>query len=59
MESNHQGKRDLPNWVLISTFVLFCAILWIWGDTFTAIVGTIFEGLVFMGYSDGKKAHSH
>ena len=44
---SQEVENDLSTFELIALFVVFCVIL-IWlGDTFTATVGIILEGLVF------------
>ncbi|MFC0181080.1 hypothetical protein SAMN04515674_11933 [Pseudarcicella hirudinis] len=57
MENSHSHSSDLPNWVLVATFVFFLFILWYFTDTFTAVLGTILEGVVFAVAYDAEHEH--
>ncbi|WP_044173769.1 hypothetical protein [Flectobacillus major] len=44
---SHETENDLSTFELIALFIVFSTIL-IWlGDTFTATVGIILEGIIF------------
>lgn len=49
MENTHseQDSSELSTAELITVFVVFSAILIIFGDTFTATLGIIVEGIIF------------
>jgi hypothetical protein len=46
------GKNDIPSWLMILIFVGILAILAIFGDLFTFLLGLFIEILVFsIGYN--------
>lgn len=56
-QTSQNSSNDLSTFELITLFIVFCTIL-IWlGDTFTAIVGIILEGLVFAIAYNSKHPH--
>jgi hypothetical protein len=47
----------IPNWLMITIFLVILAILAIYGDLFIFILGTILEIIVFAGGYNASKEH--
>lgn len=56
MENNNSHAASVPNYVMIAVFLLIVIALFVFGDTFTAVLGLLIESLIFaLNYKSDDK----
>ena len=57
MDHHHSDNSPVSNYTLLAVYLFFIAILWIFTDPLTAIVGTLLIGAVFISNYKSQSTH--
>jgi hypothetical protein len=58
--ANHSESHRLPDWLMLVIFIAILAVLFIFGDLFTFIIGIlVMSGIFASGYDKNPANHEH
>jgi hypothetical protein len=58
--ANHFDSQRLPDWLMLVIFLVIMAVLWIFGDTFTFVLGLfVMFGIFAGGYNRNPANKGH
>lgn len=59
MENHHVDTPEVPNWLMLTAFLVMVVILFVFGDVLVAVVGTLLIGVVFANYYTEHSSGGH
>jgi hypothetical protein len=60
MANHSDTSKSLPSWLMLVIFLAIMAVLWIFGDVFTFVLGLfIMIGIFASGYDKNPANHEH
>jgi hypothetical protein len=60
MANHSDTSKPLPSWLMLVIFLAIMAVLWIFGDLFTFVLGLFIMGGIFAsGYDKNPANHEH
>ena len=59
MDHHPSDHASVSNNALLLSFLILAAILWVFGDVLTALVGTLLIGAVYVSYYKSQDSHEH